>query len=446
MLGQDDNERIMGANLGTLGLAVEWNTELTALEQFPRSVKATLKGADGRIRTVVARYVAGCDGNHSAVRELTGIRFPGAPYHHVFFVADTEATGPMRPAELNMYLWKDGFHLFFPMRGKDRWRIVGILPEKLEKHPDLKFEDVIDAVRNEAGAALAFKSCSWFSTYRIQHRCTENFRKGRCFVLGDAAHVHSPMGGQGMNTGLQDAYNLAWKLALVIEGRADDALLDTYESERQRVAQRLLETTDRAFNLLVSTSWVAALFRTRVVARIAATMMRFEFPRRTAFRTLSMIGIRYPESPLSRAVGSPWKQGPKAGDRFPWLRVRVAGGAEREDLFARLDDTRFNLLVVGQKAHGVIGAAAKNSMLQLHEIPLDAANAEELARVGITMPAFYLLRPDGHIGLVGREFDSESVRSWFADASIRMLGAPRTPQRDSPQPTAVAARLGADAT
>ena len=153
----------------------------------------------------------------------------------------------MRPDELNVYLWRDGFHLFFPMRGKDRWRVIGILPEELRARDDVTFDEVVPSIAREAGADLAFRQCDWFSTYRIHHRAAERFRDRRCFLLGDAAHIHSPAGAQGMNTGLQDAYNLAWKLALVVQGRADAALLDTYEQERIPVAQRLLETTDRAF-------------------------------------------------------------------------------------------------------------------------------------------------------------------------------------------------------
>src|SRR5262249_11754934 len=149
-----------------------------------------------------------------------------------FFVADTEATGPMKPEELNVYLWPDGFHLFFPMRGKDRWRVIGVLPKHLREKADLTFEQVVPQIRQEAGAALSFRECRWFSTYRIHPRAAERFRDRRCFLLGDAAHIHSPAGAQGMNTGLQDAYNLAWKLALVVQGRADAYLLESYERER----------------------------------------------------------------------------------------------------------------------------------------------------------------------------------------------------------------------
>src|SRR5213083_312222 len=196
-----------------------------------------------------------------------------APYEHVFFVADTEATGSMVAEELNVYLWRDGFHLFFPMRGKDRWRVIGILPKKLRGRDDVTFGELSPDIRREAGANLNFKECSWFSTYRIHHRAAEKFRDRRCFLLGDAAHIHSPMGGQGMNTGLQDAYNLAWKLALVLSNRADQALLDSYEAERRPFAQQLLATTDRAFRVVVSENWFAGVLRTHVLPRVAALAM-----------------------------------------------------------------------------------------------------------------------------------------------------------------------------
>ncbi len=302
ILGQDDNERIMGERLRDWGAAVHWNTELAGLAQAPDHVVATLKQADGTAREIKAAWVAGCDGAHSAVRELSGITFPGAPYEHVFFVADVEVTGSMTSDEVNVYLWRKGFHLFFPMRGRDHWRIVGILPEALNGRKEVGFDDVLPSVRGEAGAELSFRACTWFSTYRIHHRSASRFRDRRCFLLGDAAHIHSPVGAQGMNTGLQDAYNLGWKLALVASGKAGERLLDSYEEERIPVARRLLDTTDRAFRLIVADGWLAGLLRTQVLARIAAFAMGLQRVRSLAFRTVSQIGIYYRPGALSQAT------------------------------------------------------------------------------------------------------------------------------------------------
>jgi 2-polyprenyl-6-methoxyphenol hydroxylase-like FAD-dependent oxidoreductase len=414
MLGQDENERILGEHLRNWNIAVQWNTELITLAQKPGHATATLKLPDGSAWQIKAAYIAGCDGGRSAVREMNGIGFPGAPYEHVFFVADTEATGPMAPAELNVYLWREGFHLFFPMRGKDRWRVIGILPPELRGRDDLTFEEVIPAVRGEAGAALKFGQCFWFSTYHIHHRCTERFRDRRCFLLGDAAHVHSPMGGQGMNTGLQDAYNLAWKLALVLSGRADEGLLDTYEAERMPVAHRLLNTTDRAFRLIVSTNWMAGLLRTRVVPKLAATAMKRERVRKLAFGALSQTGIHYPNSNLSETLDGAPEGAPRGGDRFPWLRLRFRADSPVEDLFEQLDDTRFNLIVIGQPAPAE-GALNFGDLLRIHVIPTDPVNEAELARARIPWPSFYLLRPDGHVGLCGGRLEAAAVAGYVSE-------------------------------
>jgi 2-polyprenyl-6-methoxyphenol hydroxylase-like FAD-dependent oxidoreductase len=414
ILGQDDNERIMGDRLHAWGMSVQWNTELVGLEQEPGHVEVTLKRPDGTTRKVTAAWVAGCDGARSSVRELSGITFPGAPYEHVFFVADTEVTGSMVPDEVNVYLWRQGFHLFFPMRGKDHWRIVGILPAALRSRDDVKFEAVIPSLRSEAGAGLSFKTCTWFSTYRIHHRSAARFRDRRCFLLGDAAHIHSPVGAQGMNTGLQDAYNLGWKLALVVEGRADAALLDSYEEERVPVARRLLNTTDRLFRLVVSDSWLAGLLRTQVLARIGAFAMSRDRIQRAAFRVVSQTGIRYGNSPLSKSLEALPRGAPRAGDRFPWLRLKFSVDGSVEDLFEKLDDTRLTLIVTGQPSPPE-GALDFYDLIRIHVIPADPANDGELARAQIPRPSFYLLRPDGHVGLCGVRLEAADVARYVSE-------------------------------
>ena len=399
ILGQDDNELIMGERLEAQGIQVQWNAELVGLDQEADHVVASIRQPDGSMRQVTAAWVAGCDGSRSAVRDLNGITFPGAPYEHVFFVADTEATGNMTPDEVNVYLLRSGFHLFFPMRGKDHWRIVGILPPGLRNRPDLKFEEVVPAVKAEAGPSLIFKSCSWFSTYRIHHRAASRFRDRRCFVLGDAAHVHSPVGAQGMNTGLQDAYNLGWKLAMVVKGQADPALLDSYEEERLPIAQRLLNTTDRGFRLVVSDNPLAGLFRTEIMARLGSMAMQVKAVQKVAFRTVSQTGIHYAWSRLSQATEKLPADAPKAGERFPWLHLKFSANGPVEDSFGKLDDTKFNLLVFGQPAPE--GRFGMGELLAVHPIPADPMNDKELARAGIPSKSFYLVRPDGYVGLCG---------------------------------------------
>jgi 2-polyprenyl-6-methoxyphenol hydroxylase-like FAD-dependent oxidoreductase len=414
ILGQDDNERLLGDALHRWGMAVEWNTELVGLAQEADRVIARLKQPDGTIREVAAPWVAGCDGAQSAVRELNGIAFQGAPYEHVFYVADTTMTGPMVPDELNVYLWRDGFHLFFPMRGSDHWRVVGILPPALRGRDDVTLDEVLPSIRQEAGAGLSLQGCSWFSTYRIHHRRAERFRDRRCFLLGDAAHIHSPVGAQGMNTGLQDGYNLGWKLALVASGRAGAALLDSYEEERIPVARRLLSTTDRAFSAIVSDQKLAGMFRTRVVAKVMALAMRVGRIRELAFRTISQTGISYPNSSLSETLPGLTAAAPRAGDRFPWLRLKLSSNGRVEDFFGKLDDTRFTLVLIGQSAPGG-EVPSLGDLLRTEVIPSEPTNDRELARAQIPRRAFYLLRPDGHVGLAGAQLEAEAVTRYLSE-------------------------------
>ena len=418
VLGQDDNELIMGDRLRDWDQSVQWNTSLDSLRQQDGHVTATLLHAGGGTREVRARWVAGCDGAHSTVRALNHIAFEGAPYEHVFYVADVQATGNMVPAQLNVFLWKQTFHLFFPMRGDDHWRIVGILPPDLRGRDNVTFEEVLPSLRSETGLQLSISRCTWFSAYRIHHRCASRFRAGRCFLLGDAAHIHSPVGAQGMNTGLQDAYNLAWKLALVARHGAAESLLDSYEEERIPVAHRLLNTTDRAFRLVVSDNPLASVVRTQLLARVVARVMGNRHLQELVFRTVSQIGIHYRGSVLSVSDTDLPRGSPQAGDRFPWLRLVLQAGGAVQDVFQALEDTHFHLLLFGQASPQ--GIAGFSGMLRTHVVPDNAHNRSELDRAGVPAISFFLLRPDGHVGLGGSQVDPAAVASY-----ARTLGLPQ---------------------
>jgi 2-polyprenyl-6-methoxyphenol hydroxylase-like FAD-dependent oxidoreductase len=400
VLSQDENERLLRETLAGYGVEVAWGVELLGLAQHDSGVEASVRDATGGVRAWRANWVLGCDGARSQVREACGIAFPGAPYEQVFFLADTIATGPMRAGELNVFLRPGGFHMLFPLRGPDRWRVIGILPATLREHAALGFDDVVPHVRAEVGAELEFHACHWFSTYRIHHRVASRFRAGRCFLLGDAAHVHSPVGAQGMNTGLQDAYNLAWKLAWVMQHGADDRLLDSYATEREPVAARLLATTDRLFTAIVSPRAWAGLLRSQVLSRLVATAMRGRRMRELAFRTVSQIGIRYRRSSLSWTL--PEYRSPilAAGDRFPWPFDPAAPGT-----IARRDGRRFALVAVGQTSHGELPACLA---ARCDRVELAAADLPP----GAPARAFYLVRPDGHIGLCGATLDVDAIAAY----------------------------------
>jgi hypothetical protein len=231
-----------------------------------------------------------------------------------------------------------------------------------------------------------------------------------------------------MNTGLQDAYNLAWKLALVVQGKAEPALLGTYEEERVPVAQRLLATTDRAFRLVVSDSWIAGLLRTQVFARIAAFALERKRIQNVAFRTVSQIAIHYRHSSLSKTLQGLPDDAPRSGDRFPWLQVKPHANGPVQDSFRDIDDTRFNLFVFGQPA--ATEAPQFGDIVHSHLIPTYPVNVAALSHAQISTPSFYLVRPDGYIGLCGTGFDAQEVGRYLNSACHILSGA-ATPSRSS---------------
>src|SRR6266478_9642413 len=257
---QDEHEHLLVDRLAALGVKVERRTELVGFEDGVGRVVAHLKHADGTPETCEAAYIAGCDGAHSRVREALGIGFPGGTYAHLFYVADVEARGPVMNGELHVALDTTDFLVVFPLKRDGHARLIGTVREEVEhQHEDLSWDDVSKRVIEWMGIDVA--RVNWFSTYRVYHRVADRFRAGRAFLAGDAAHIHSPVGGQGMNTGIGDAVNLAWKLAAVLTGRADQSLVDSYEPERIAFARRLVATTDQAFTAVTSDGPIARRVR-----------------------------------------------------------------------------------------------------------------------------------------------------------------------------------------
>ncbi len=400
---QDQHEALLIDRLASFGVAVERETELLSFEDGPTGVTAQLRKADGGEETCEADYIAGCDGARSTVRAAIGAGFPGGTYRQLFYVADVEATGPSADGELHVDLDQADFLAVFPLDGAGRSRLIGTVRDERADHPEeLEFEDV--TLQAMTHMKVEVRKVNWFSTYHVHHRVTDRFRKGRAFLLGDAAHVHSPAGGQGMNTGIGDAINLAWKLAWVMSGRAPDALLDSYEAERIGFARRLVATTDRVFSFATAEGQAADFLRTRLTPILAATALSLERVREYMFRTVSQITLNYRGSPLSLGGAG----GVKAGDRLPW--TPNASAAEE----AALAQMGWQALVYG-RAPDALAAWCEANGVALHQFE----HRPDLAAAGVAKDALYLLRPDTYVAVAEPRGDPAVLERYFAERGIR---------------------------
>jgi len=401
---QDVHERLLIERLEALGVKVERQTELHRFEQDDAAVRSTLKRPDGSEETCRTAYLAGCDGASSTVRESLSIGFPGGTYTGLFYVADVEAAGPETDDQLNLDLEDADFLMVFPLKGNRRFRLVGTVRQEVNpEQRKLTFDDVkgraIEHLR------LEVEKVNWFSTYRVHHRVAGRFRQGRLFLLGDAAHVHSPVGGQGMNTGIGDAVNLAWKLAAVLAGGARDDLLDTYEPERIAFARRLVATTDRVFTLVTKRGRGARFVRTRIVPRLMPVLFQLPPLRRFMFRSLSQIGIRYRDSALSEGRA----HAVHGGDRLPWIRTEA-----EEDNFVPLASLNWQVHVYGVPPSGLEEACAE-LRLPVHVFSW----RPEMRRAGLLRGALYLIRPDGYVALADPDGDPRRLRDYLTKHSLR---------------------------
>jgi 2-polyprenyl-6-methoxyphenol hydroxylase-like FAD-dependent oxidoreductase len=401
---QDQHERLLLERLGALGVAVERNTELRSFSEEGDRVRAQLLRADGTMEVCEAAYLAGCDGARSLVREILAAGFPGGTYRQVFYVADIEGGGEPIDGELHIDLDEADFLAVFPLASRGHVRLIGtVRDERAERAESLKFEDV--SQRAMENLKLRVERVNWFSTYRVHHRVASHFGSGRAFLLGDAAHIHSPAGGQGMNTGIGDAVNLAWKLAAVLRGDAPASLLATYEAERMPFARRLVATTDRVFSIVTTEGAVADFVRMRLAPIIMPRALAFETVRGFVFRTVSQIMVNYRGRPLSAgSAGSV-----HGGDRLPWVR---SGSGDNYD---SLNTLRWQVHVYGEAAPKLRDWCQQRGLA----LSVFAFGAEHAA-AGLVRHALYLLRPDTYIALLDPQAQPRTLESYFASRSLRL--------------------------
>jgi 2-polyprenyl-6-methoxyphenol hydroxylase-like FAD-dependent oxidoreductase len=401
---QDQHERLLIERLEQLGVSVQRETELLRFSDDGDRVLATLRGPDGGEQVWEAHYLAGCDGARSRVRETLGTGFPGGTYKQVFYVADVDASGPSLDGQLHIDLDEADFLAVFPLAGAGRARLIGTVRDERAEHAEtLRFEDVSGSAIEHLKVTV--KQVHWFSTYRVHHRVTDHFRQGRAFLLGDAAHIHSPAGGQGMNTGIGDAINLAWKLAAAIAGHAPDAVLDSYEAERIGFARRLVATTDRVFTFATAEGRMADIVRTRLAPAVIPAVLHVDAIREFMFRTVSQITLNYRGCPLSEGAAGDVH----GGDRLPW--VTLGDG----DNFSSLAAMTWQVHVYGS-ANARLREYCDRHTLPLHVFDWQA----ECQTAGLARDALYLIRPDTYVALANAQGDPQAVDKYFTSRGIKL--------------------------
>lgn len=382
LVSQAEVEAALRRRLTELGASVRWGTAVTGVEQDGTAVRVGL--GDGT--TVHADWLVGCDGAHSQVRRVAGIAFPGVARAEGFLLADAQANLPLRRDGVSVWLSSTGIFGAFPLPGEDVWRLMApVPPGTTDDDPVLDL--LADLLEERTGfTAARVQDALWTSRFGFHRRLAETYRRGRVLLAGDAAHVHSPLGGQGMNTGLGDAENLAWKLALVCGGQVDPALLDSYETERRPVATDVLASTSSATRLVLGESGPTRLVRDRV----AVPLMNRAFVQRMIWAQASQLRVSYRGGPLGVSGTRPrlgW--GPRPGDRVPDLAcLRDDGTITR--LHAELG-TRWVLLTPDPSDGGTavatrhLGPGAVSGL-----IPCTRQAADLM-----------LVRPDAHLGWRG---------------------------------------------
>lgn len=411
LLEQSKNEKLLHDYLAAHDRNVMWDTELTSFAQTDTGVIAQVQTPANEIQVIEAKYLVGCDGPKSMVRHALGMTFEGSTFERVFYVADVQIDWKFTHDALHVCLARNAVVAFFPMKGDRRYRIVGAFPEGFDKDQgEILYEEIERRIKEEAEIELDITRVDWFSTYKVHTRHVNRFSQGRCFVAGDAAHIHTPAGGQGMNTGIQDAYNLAWKIAGVLKGFAGENILDTYNEERLPNAERLLQTTDRMFNLAAGTDWLLNLIRTTVFPPMAKFILSFDAVKSRFFPLISQIGINYRDGSLSLHLGD-GDFDVKAGDRLPYFLI------DGKSVYDQLRAPRFHLLSFSDGATDYQSLrkeieAEYPALVDYRVVPLYPHVAELF---GSDKPFNVLLRPDNHIGFLSQEMGLDQVRAYLTE-------------------------------
>lgn len=398
-LPQDVHERILVDELEKRGGQIRWNHELLRFEDDGNSVTATINTPEGEITKTFA-YVCGCDGAGSVVRKALNIDFPGGTYRQMFFVADVENDTALKGASMGFH--DNYFCVGFPIRTTGQLRLIGLIPESLKVDGDAPkyFTPLIPYV--ERILPIQVKKVNWYSPYRSHHRVAEKFRLDRAFICGDAGHVHSPAGGQGMNTGISDALNLAWKLGAVMKEKSSAKLLDTYEPERIDFARRLVKTTDKGFQIMTN----SRMIKNFVIPFFVPKLLHFKTLKKLIFKTISQTNLNYRHSELSTGEYGEIK----GGDRLPWVHTNNI------DNFEPLKTCDWQI-----HSYGKVTQALKHLAFETG-IPLyDVSWNRSINAKGIKEDSVFLVRPDSYVSVATNLHNLDPIKTMIHNYNIHRL-------------------------
>jgi 2-polyprenyl-6-methoxyphenol hydroxylase-like FAD-dependent oxidoreductase len=393
MIPQNETERLMEEFLNGLGVRVERTVELVGFTQSDTKtadgVIATVRHGDGKEETIESLWLIGCDGAHSTVRHQLGMDFAGSTQTSDWMLADAHISGVEAPGEVSAYWHSDGVLILFPIdikNGQTRYRVIADLGETVAGNvrPDPTLAEVQAILDKRGPGGMTLSDPIWLANFHINERKVAEYRSGRIFLTGDAAHIHSPAGGQGMNTGMQDAINLAWKLAMVTRGvGADDPVLESYSPERSGVGDQVLKAAGRFTEVAILQGRVKQAIRNH----LASMLMGFHAVRKFALNAAEEVSIHYPESPLNGS-GAHKGMAPVAGDRAPIRADETPIGAGNKPRFAVCGDAdeRFAELV-----------AALPRLLE--------AEIRKPYQEG----GLWVVRPDGYVALATKAGDWDGV-------------------------------------
>jgi 2-polyprenyl-6-methoxyphenol hydroxylase-like FAD-dependent oxidoreductase len=443
IIEQSATERILGEHLAGLGLTVERRVELAGFTVGEDEVSATLRHPDGGTEAVRARWLLGCDGAHSTVRHALELPFEGAPYEEDFILGDVRLEWSLPEREGHGFLARGELLVALPMRGEQRFRLIA---RRSQVHPnrgqDPTLEEFQELIDQASSVRAVLSDPVWLASFRLQRRIVPQLRQGRIFLAGDAAHIHSPAGGQGMNTGIQDAFNLAWKLALVHSGAARPGLLDSYQAERYPVAKAVLRGTDLLFRVALGNSGLVRLARRWV----APLVINREWIQRRLRGFISELQVNYRSSPI--VGGTTWaafRAGPQPGDRAPDATVVPAGSRSPTHLFELWRGTRHTLVLYGSPGDAAFLEEIGKAVRERHAAHVAVVRivADQTAtagshddgpvlldseesfqrRYGAQPPCLYLVRPDGYLAYRGQPADAEGLKAYLDRIFVRVASA-----------------------